>query len=86
MFYYVQVQQALYQHAKDRTILIVAHRLSTVEKADRIVVIDHGRVLEQGSHQQLIRQGGMYAQLVQRQLLAVQEEPASDEPITSSVS
>ena len=52
-----------------RTVVIVAHRLSTIEKADRIVVIDHGTVVEQGSHQELIRGNGLYAQLVQRQLL-----------------
>ncbi|XP_072038491.1 ABC-type oligopeptide transporter ABCB9-like [Amphiura filiformis] len=76
------VQQALYQGSRDRTILIIAHRLSTVEKADRIVVIDHGKVLEQGSHQQLIRDGGMYARLVQRQLLVVEDNDSTEEPIT----
>jgi ABC-type multidrug transport system ATPase subunit len=50
-------------------VLIIAHRLSTVEKADRIIVIDRGQVIEQGTHQQLIAKKGMVANLVKRQLL-----------------
>jgi subfamily B ATP-binding cassette protein MsbA len=46
-----------------RTVLIIAHRLSTIESADRIAVIEDGRVAEQGSHAELITQGGLYAQL-----------------------
>ena len=49
--------------------IIIAHRLSTVEKADRIIVIDKGEIIEQGSHQQLLRRKGMYSNLVKRQLL-----------------
>ena len=49
--------------------IVVAHRLSTVERADRIVVIDKGNVIEQGSHTQLLQQDGLYAKLVKRQLL-----------------
>ena len=77
----MQVQQALYKNSKDKTILIIAHRLSTVEKADKIVVIDHGKVLEQGSHQELIKQSGMYAKLVQRQLLTFDDGTAPHEPV-----
>lgn len=52
-----------------RTVIIIAHRLSTVEKADRIVVIDKGQVMEEGSHQELLQSKGMYSTLVKRQLL-----------------
>lgn len=57
---------------QERTILVVAHRLSTVEKAHNIVVIERGRVVEQGPHSQLMANGGLYSQLVQRQLLAIE--------------
>ena len=54
---------------KGRSVIVIAHRLSTVEKADKIIVIDKGQVLEQGTHLQLLEQKGMYASLVKRQLL-----------------
>ena len=60
---------------RGRTVVIIAHRLSTVERADRIVVIDRGRVREQGAHADLLKQGGMYASLVSKQLLAFHAPP-----------
>jgi len=57
------VQQALERLAKGRTTLVIAHRLATVLKADRIIVMDEGRIVAQGSHQSLIRAGGLYARL-----------------------
>lgn len=57
---------------QERTILVIAHRLSTVEKADNIVVIDRGRVAEQGRHGELMASGGLYSKLVQRQLLGIE--------------
>lgn len=57
---------------EEHTMLVVAHRLSTVEKADNIIVIDRGRVAEQGSHGQLMASGGLYSKLVQRQLLGIE--------------
>ncbi|UTW10581.1 lipid A export permease/ATP-binding protein MsbA [Marinobacterium rhizophilum] len=57
------IQDALDQVIKGRTTLVIAHRLSTIEKADLILVMDQGRIVEQGSHAQLIERDGAYAQL-----------------------
>lgn len=57
------VQAALESAMQGRTTLVVAHRLATVQKADRILVLDHGRLVEQGSHAELVMRGGIYARL-----------------------
>jgi ATP-binding cassette subfamily B protein/subfamily B ATP-binding cassette protein MsbA len=57
------VQEALTRLARDRTTLVIAHRLSTVRDADRILVLDGGRVVEEGRHEALLARGGLYAQL-----------------------
>ena len=62
-----QVQAAIDEMQKDRTTIIIAHRLSTVQKADRIVVLRHGEIIEQGSHQELLNAGGEYASLYKHQ-------------------
>ena len=61
------IQAAMEEVMKGRTTLVIAHRLSTIENVDRIVVIDNGHVVEQGSHADLINQNGAYAQLHQLQ-------------------
>jgi ATP-binding cassette subfamily B protein len=57
------VQAALESAMKGRTTLVVAHRLATVQQADRILVLDHGQLVEQGTHAELVARGGVYARL-----------------------
>jgi ATP-binding cassette subfamily C protein CydCD len=64
------VQEALVSLARARTTIVIAHRLSTVRAADQIVVLDEGRVIEQGRHDDLLRGRGLYARLVSRQVAA----------------
>ena len=63
----VLVQAALATLMRDRTVLVIAHRLSTVRSADRIAVVEHGRITELGSHDELLARGGMYSRLYQLQ-------------------
>ncbi len=61
------VQQAIEELSRDRTTLVIAHRLSTVQKAHQIAVLDQGRVVEVGTHSELLRKGGYYARLYSMQ-------------------
>ena len=61
------IEDALDRLLVGRTTVIIAHRLSTVRRADRIVVLDHGRIVEEGSHAALLERGGLYARLYQQQ-------------------
>ena len=64
-----QLRQALEKLMQGRTTLVIAHRLSTIRSADRIVVLDQGEAVEQGSHQELLENNGLYARLVSAQLV-----------------
>jgi len=70
------IQDALEQLMAGRTSLIIAHRLATVQRAGTILVIDEGRIVERGSHEELLANGGLYAQLYRTQFLAPEPAPA----------
>ncbi|TPM32878.1 ABC transporter ATP-binding protein [Mesorhizobium sp. B2-3-4] len=61
------IQENLYKLMQGKTVIAIAHRLSTIAAMDRLVVMDQGRIIEEGSHEELVAKGGLYAQLWQRQ-------------------
>ena len=65
-----QIQQALNRLTRNRTTLVIAHRLSTIRHADKIVVLDSGRIIETGAHDELMARNGRYAKMVETQSLA----------------
>ena len=63
----MQIQQAMRTLMKDKTCFIIAHRLSTIEAADNILVMDKGRIVQQGTHRELLKQKGLYSELYNAQ-------------------
>ncbi|HMB76887.1 MAG TPA: ATP-binding cassette domain-containing protein, partial [Kiloniellaceae bacterium] len=74
------VQEALDHLMADRTTLIIAHRLATVQKADRILVLDQGRLVASGTHSELVAQGGLYARLAALQFSRPEDEVPTQPP------
>jgi len=71
------VQEALEVLMENRTTLVIAHRLSTVRRADRIIVVEHGRIVEEGTHDELFARDGEYRKLYDLQFVAAEEAPGN---------
>lgn len=69
------IQTALDRLMENRTVFVIAHRLSTIKNADRIYVLDQGRVVEQGTHEELLKLGGLYGELSKKSFLDEEETP-----------
>jgi ATP-binding cassette subfamily B protein len=76
------IQETLNDVMQDKTVIVVAHRLSTIAHLDRILVFDQGRIVEDGTHEELLAQGGGYHQLWSRQAGGfVLDDGAAEEPV-----
>jgi ATP-binding cassette, subfamily B, multidrug efflux pump len=80
------IQQSLYRLMEGKTVVAIAHRLSTIAAMDRLVVMDHGRVVEQGDHRSLLAAGGIYARLWAHQSGGFLGDEAGDEPDPAELS
>jgi ATP-binding cassette subfamily B protein len=74
------IQAALDPLMRDRTTLAIAHRLSTILAADLILVVDRGRIVERGTHEELLQRGGLYAKLYRQQFATAATRPEVAEP------
>ena len=72
------IQEAIEEFVVGRTTIVIAHRLSTIQQADRIIVLDHGKIIEQGSHQELLDKNGAYSRLYQLQFAEPNESDSAE--------
>ncbi|MEM2488086.1 MAG: ATP-binding cassette domain-containing protein, partial [Thermoproteota archaeon] len=71
-----QIQQALDNISKERTTIVIAHRLSTLQRSDKIIVMDKGRIVEEGTHEELLKRDGLYAKIYKAQFMEAEKQVA----------
>ncbi|MCR8998367.1 ABC transporter ATP-binding protein, partial [Brevibacillus laterosporus] len=77
------VQEALEQMMRNRSVLVVAHRLSTIKDADEVLVVDKGHIVESGTHNELLSKNGVYARLYKKQFIAEEHGRMAEEEVYS---
>ena len=78
----VLIQKAMQELMQNRTCFVIAHRLSTIRTADLILAMNHGRIVEMGRHEELLEQGGFYAELYNSQFAGMEHPLVMEAPIT----
>jgi ATP-binding cassette subfamily B protein len=68
----IMIREATARLTQNRTSIVIAHRLATIQRADKIIVLEHGKIAEEGTHSELLRKGGLYKKLYEAQFASLE--------------